>query len=149
MLSPVIPPRPVYRWKTFWFGILILAFIGWAWIDSMKHYSGILYAVPPQNIFVARQHAGSVVLGWDTSEQFGVHEFQSAREPSSPYEHTPWFPKAAAVEKHGANTTASIAHWYLLLNSLLLWAVFLAWRRQRLKRLATSTAEPPARSSSI
>ncbi|MEK7954388.1 hypothetical protein [Luteolibacter soli] len=30
-----MPPRPVYHWKSFWIGSLMVAFLAWAWRDSM------------------------------------------------------------------------------------------------------------------
>ena len=30
-------PRPFYRWKSFWFGLLVLVFLGWVWADSQRH----------------------------------------------------------------------------------------------------------------
>jgi hypothetical protein len=28
-------PRPIYRWTSFWLGVLILLLLGWAWARSM------------------------------------------------------------------------------------------------------------------
>ena len=33
-------PRPLYRWKSFWFGVLFFAFLGWASWDSKQFVSG-------------------------------------------------------------------------------------------------------------
>ncbi|MCW1922623.1 hypothetical protein OKA05_08660 [Luteolibacter arcticus] len=30
-------PRPCYRWKTFWLGLFVASFLGWAWWDSNSH----------------------------------------------------------------------------------------------------------------
>jgi len=30
-----MPSRRLLRWKSFWFGILLMVFLGWAWRDSM------------------------------------------------------------------------------------------------------------------
>ena len=30
-------PRPLYRWKSFWFGVLIIVFLVWGWIRSSTH----------------------------------------------------------------------------------------------------------------
>jgi hypothetical protein len=38
--------RPVIRWKSFWFGILVLGFLGWAWWDSTRIET--LLTVPPR-----------------------------------------------------------------------------------------------------
>ena len=31
-----IPPRPIYRWKSFWLGILVLTFLCWTWSNSFQ-----------------------------------------------------------------------------------------------------------------
>lgn len=37
----VIPTRPIYHWKSFWLGLLVLSFIGWAWQDSTRSWTYI------------------------------------------------------------------------------------------------------------
>jgi hypothetical protein len=32
-------PRPIYHWKSFWLGLLVLSFIGWAWLDSKQSWT--------------------------------------------------------------------------------------------------------------
>ena len=27
-------PRPIYRWKTFWIGLIYVSLVGWAWWDN-------------------------------------------------------------------------------------------------------------------
>jgi len=34
-------PRPLHRWKSFWLGLLVLIFLGWAWLRSMSYHEGI------------------------------------------------------------------------------------------------------------
>ena len=34
-------PRPFYRWKSFWLGLFVLVFFGWAWWDSYRIDSAI------------------------------------------------------------------------------------------------------------
>ena len=31
--------RPLYRWKSFWFGVLVIAFLGWASWHSTSHHA--------------------------------------------------------------------------------------------------------------
>ena len=31
--------RPLYRWKTFWLGLLVLIFLGWAWHASKDRFT--------------------------------------------------------------------------------------------------------------
>jgi hypothetical protein len=30
-------PRPLHKWKSFWLGILVLGFLGWAWMRGRDH----------------------------------------------------------------------------------------------------------------
>ena len=34
-------PRPFYRWKSFWLGLFVLVFLGWAWSDSFRNESAV------------------------------------------------------------------------------------------------------------
>ena len=36
--------RPVYRWKSFWLGVLVMAFLGWAWWRSYDCQSWACFA---------------------------------------------------------------------------------------------------------
>src|SRR6218665_3773821 len=33
--------RPIYRWKSFWLGMVVLCFLGWAWARSMKRMDAV------------------------------------------------------------------------------------------------------------
>jgi hypothetical protein len=35
-------PRPFYRWKSFWLGLFVLVFLGWAWWDSYRNEALLL-----------------------------------------------------------------------------------------------------------
>jgi hypothetical protein len=39
-----MPPRPLYRWKSFWLGVFVLGFLAWAWLDSKQASSELTYA---------------------------------------------------------------------------------------------------------
>lgn len=31
--------RPLYRWKSFWLGLFVLVFVGWAYVDSFRFHA--------------------------------------------------------------------------------------------------------------
>jgi hypothetical protein len=37
-------PRPPYRWKSFWLGLFVLAFMSWAWWDGLRNDTRITFA---------------------------------------------------------------------------------------------------------
>jgi hypothetical protein len=43
ILFPSMPQRPIHRWKTLWLGILVIAFLAWAWRDSTQAEREISY----------------------------------------------------------------------------------------------------------
>ena len=49
-------PRRIIRWKSFWFGVLVVGFLGWAWLDSTRCETSVRYG---QKSF---SHAGSGIF---------------------------------------------------------------------------------------
>ena len=39
-------PRPFYRWKSFWLGLCVLVFLGWAWERSEYNPRGATWYPP-------------------------------------------------------------------------------------------------------
>ncbi|MEK7951589.1 hypothetical protein [Luteolibacter soli] len=140
-------PRPLHRWKSFWFGILTLAFLSWAWIDSTFHFT-LLQAVISRTAIQSGQQAGRISLGWTFDFPVSAFDFSWQRTATPPHEQSPWPPQVATYEHHGSGGAATIAHWYLLLNFSILWAVFLAWRRQ-LHRMRQEPLEPTATDTTL
>lgn len=128
-------PRPFHRWKSLWFGVLVLAFLGWAWIRSMGHRDEISWAFPPARVAGALQSNGRVML-LRFSEVPGVplgirHETAVIQRGAD------WFPPARVANEFGGRVTRiEIPHWLLILLFLIPWTAFLLWRGRRLKRLA-------------
>ena len=125
--------RPVYRWKTFWLGILILTYLGWAWHDSTDARTTAILTAP---------HRWLAVNQLDGQAGF----FHGSRLPSST---PPWNiefdrdPDSSTidyiyvVDAIPANTRGIIiAHWLLILVFLALWTALLALRWIRLNRLS-------------
>jgi hypothetical protein len=128
-------PRPFYRWKSFWLGVFVLAFLAWAWVRSMSYVEGILWMTGKHSIS-GGQAFGSVSLNWDGAPPpasrpmwIWVHEAAPAGEP--------WLNKAVNAETYPRQLQLTAAHWFLILLFLLPWTAFLLWRIRRMKHLAT------------
>jgi len=68
----LLSPRPFYRWKSFWLGLLILCFLGWAWADSFWRPFQVTRFQPPDyyqafhldgHIFLRRGDSGPRAAG--------------------------------------------------------------------------------------
>lgn len=54
-------PRPIYRWKSFWLGVCVLGFLGWAWERSNRLEESLSVAWPFK---VDRANAALLSQGW-------------------------------------------------------------------------------------
>jgi hypothetical protein len=127
-------PRPLHRWKSFWLGLLVLIFLGWAWVRSMHQTDDISYKPSSSSIsWGATIQRGTVFLAWvdDTSVPDGLNV-----SSFSGWKTNIWFKKAIVLQ--GARTdgwqSISIAYWFLILLFLVPWAGFLFWRIRRMRR---------------
>ena len=119
-------PRPLYKWKSFWLGILVLVFSGWGWNRSNHHLDqfGFRAANSAWNVS-SRESTVSLSMmhpeGWGTSSK----------------DRRPWWPiEFVVIEGRGFTLRiCHLAHWFLMLLFLLPWSVFLAWRWRRLRSL--------------
>jgi hypothetical protein len=127
-----MPPRPIRRWKSFWFGIVVLAFLGWGWMRSLHHIDGVLWMTKHFEI-TAGQGPGGLFLNGD-GHPFPLSLCQWIHEPAAPGE--PWFPTAVNGETYSAMIQLTVSHWFLILLFLIPWTAFLLWRVRRMKRLA-------------
>jgi hypothetical protein len=131
-------PRPIYRWKSFWIGILVLGFIGWAWVRSMtwdENISGRSFGW----VWEVFQDPGQFWMGCcaDPFLLRTVGFYSLERDP----EMRTWFQPAY----HRATSPYSsqfyyfgFAHWYLILLFLIPWSgwLFFHWKREQ-KKLTT------------
>ena len=132
-------PRPIYRWRSFWLGILVLGFLGWAWIGSMTIPRGYYWYTGRGNFFVVGQSEGSFLFrkGENVGRATGIGAWHDPHAtPSS------WFPPAVVWKKdHEGSGT-----WLLSLSCLAVillfsvpWSAFLVARFQK-QRLLTEMA---------
>ena len=67
---------PVYRWKSFWLGLGVVAFLGWAWVQSMTWIDGVGWQrLDMSDLSKSRgisvwQGEGRLGLSWDSYDPF-------------------------------------------------------------------------------
>jgi hypothetical protein len=138
-------PRPLHRWKSFWLGVFVVVFLGWAWVRSMKYNDGILYgSILGAEFLYLGQSRGDVGFAYGV----GIGASPELYVVCIPNEMTlggdvfkRWFP--TAINWDGWKDwrwSISIAHWFLILLFLISWTTWLVWRSRRMKRLAPGSA---------
>lgn len=131
-------PRPIYRWKSFWLGVLVLCFLGWAWADSMEKDSGVGFVVAGCPMGPASREA-TVALSWvDQIVSFGSHwrVVDHYRLPTTTPSAFP--PPSYTIIDSGAPSLihrVRIPYWLVMIVCLSAWGVFMAWRWRRVSRL--------------
>jgi len=130
-------PRPLIKWKSFWLGILVLGFFGWAWVWSMEE--NLTLTPWDQSRLALSTGNGQLdvfVMVPDTLlDSAGVLKWRT------PLEAKHWFPKpieSRTVDRIGEGT--SVAHWFLILLFLVPWSACLAWRVRKQRRLTQADA---------
>lgn len=135
-----MPPRPLYRWKSFWLGVIVLLFLGWSWRDSRDFGSQAGYGSLTRHLsFSSRASTVSILLRRDGLYQgLSIHRF-----PLRNLRPIPWFQSLGSyTERQPRNdyTAWYFPHWFLILLFLISWSAFLVWRWRRMKRgITTST----------
>ena len=130
-----MPARSLYRWKSFWLGALVIAFLAWGWVRSMGHVDGVTWM--RKGIMVTAGHAyGQVDFSWDPSRApSSLEMFQAFHEPiTEPGD--PWFKNAVNWEYYEPQIfQVQVAYWLIILVFLLLWSawLFLHGKRERRK----------------
>jgi hypothetical protein len=149
-------PPPIYRWKSFYLGILVLVFLSLAWARSIYAGEKVLVNCPPLGhfVFIGQSAGGAGVVCLDRG--FGSPDlvcnypiagtetdlFSLWRNPhSSPSFEIP-FP--AGWESAANGWSVFVSHWLLILGFLNLWIAFLFWRSRRMGRLAIQNPWDPS-----
>ena len=138
-------PRRLIRWKSFWLGILVLGFLGWAWAFSMGRSSGVSFMQGKRETSL-HQVDGAVGIssglyfgkdfkaewdGWHAGDVLS----ETPRLPSPVWRHTELLGSYSAVRYLAA-------HWFFIVLFLVPWSAFLAWRYRRQRKLATNASAP-------
>jgi hypothetical protein len=135
-----MPPRPLYRWKSFWLGVFVVVFLGWAWVRSMKHSDSLRYGSSLGAQWLVLAHDGAVLeIGYGgslgaTPEFYIWHSSNDLPSWGDVFQR--WFPTAIdGYAQEDGRWSVSFAHWFLILLFLLPWTTWLVWRSRRMKRL--------------
>jgi hypothetical protein len=138
--------RPLYRWKSVWLGVLVLAFIGWAWVRSMSHLDMLIWNSPSRTqMLELRLNAGEVRAQGTASVQAGIpsgflrSSFRYKKELHG------WFPRAVTSMPYnlGEGWSISVAYWVIALVFLFAWSGFLAWHGWRMRRRVMKAGQIP------
>jgi hypothetical protein len=140
-------PRPLHKWKSFWFGILVLGFLGSVWVKARAgNWSGWISS--PALSCGAAQHQGEFGVfvnirpptGWEVGSEDGPRQSEAA-----------WFSAPGDVEwsgkegfegnlYHSPHLYLCVAYWFLILLFLVPWVGFLAWRVRRQRKQTGTNA---------
>jgi len=135
-------PRPLYRWKAFWLGILVLAFLGWSWLRSIEYKDWFNVRTPTISGGIGHANArlgvycnngGSEDTGWRSAPSTATAPFPSPIDAEA-YISRPGYA--------GAHARLLLAHWFLILLFLIPWTAFLIWRTRQMKHLGHSRNGP-------
>jgi hypothetical protein len=133
--------RPLYRWKSFWLGIFIVGFLGWAWVQSVGHDEGVRILGPDTD-------RASV---WVSGGVFGITQWEG--EMDYPSIETSWYSEEfarddmterrrwALLSKDAESSSfwwIAFPMWLPVVGFMALWAAWLAWHGRRKKKLAES-----------
>ncbi|MCW1926626.1 hypothetical protein OKA05_29000 [Luteolibacter arcticus] len=114
--------HPLHRWPSFWLGLFVASFLAWAWWDSHRYFSRI--------VWIGKGFAwnGAGKVGWSQVVQpvGGTFDIATDRVPLSGFWLEGVFTKF---------TTTALPHGIILISFLALWSAFLAWRWQRMQRI--------------
>jgi hypothetical protein len=132
-----MPPRPLHRWKSFWLGVFVVVFLGWAWARSMGIIDGIRWESASAGTLLQADHCdGQILFSYVPSYPVKRSIFELSSQTFSVSGH--WFPWAVNVMNSIPGMhILGIAHWFLILLFLLPWTTWLVWRSRRMKRLAS------------
>jgi len=135
-------PRRLIRWKSFWLGILVLGFLGWAWVRSVNVVDRFSWIEP----FVGIGGELSQAEGWigfAAGENLGPS--REYTYSSSEFLHEEWPVRTfRLLVDEDEVLYAGISHWFLILLFLVPWSAFLAWRWRRQRILTRTHDAAPA-----
>ena len=121
--------RPIYRWKSFWLGLCVLVFLGWAWAHSFRHFSGGGCRVPGNRSMLLMQSGGTLWM-----------EVRRASPGITPYLWQYWsWPSPVrrsfvAPAMRRREDEVGFAHRVVMLVFLVPWIGFLGWRVRRQRK---------------
>lgn len=126
-------PRPPYKWKSFWFGLLVLAFMGLACWDSQRWMRAVLFVSGKEGVTLVRD-AGHTYAEWGRVPSHFPQGWEFFLRPAS-NEEVDWR-QAAAIARQSGRRLIRVADAAIFFPFLFAWLAWLLWRWRRQKRLA-------------
>ena len=139
-------PRPLYKWKSFWLGILVLGFLGWAWLANVRTEYNVGYreylGTGGLSGWVAGSCLGSVYVSSYSSPPRGFSSrapasgFHWLHEALDPDEPTIYFARSPFGNVHERNYREwTVAWWMVVLGYTSVWSawLFFHWKRKQKK----------------
>jgi hypothetical protein len=129
-------PRPLIKWKSFWLGILVLVFLGLAWMQSMNRMDSLSFGLGVDRWEVVCTMGKVSAVRWpQLVAGRGVHSVSYLSEQGGGFNRE--FPPAfeSVVFDESLNVRAWMSSiWCLILLFLVPWFGFLFWRVRKQKK---------------
>lgn len=124
-------PRPLLCWKSTWFGLLFVGFLGWAWFVSLDSLSGVASPTSSGWLFFG-QFEGQICLASDVD----ISPYGARKSVAFIYEYGTgggsygsWWDK---ITPYGL----VVPHWLLAAAFVMPWLSWLALRERRFEKLS-------------
>jgi hypothetical protein len=129
--------RPLWRWKSFWLGVLVLVFLASSWAVSMAGYTAVHWCAVDWWVTGA-SGGGGVGLrynGYSGGNSGGLVVEKWAVVSGNR------FPQAIMVSwpRDEGDFYVGVAYWFLIAVFLLVWGGFLYWRWRRMRMKALTS----------
>ena len=129
-------PRPLIRWKSFWLGILVLVFLGWAWVASLSRGSEVRFYSGGEYVTL-RTIDGRALFAWDL-DHVGENGFKTAH--FGVVTNRIQLPPPVSLRERRGGWALAVAYWFLILLFLVPWVSFLVWRVRRQRKQTETNA---------
>jgi hypothetical protein len=121
----MVTRRPIYRWKSFWFGWLVLVFLAWAWERSARQWDDLSFGIGGTGAGVFFQnYRGVAVVGFSGKGWL----LPGVRQASTPIEDKVRFNLTVGGALKDGLLAFRCAHWILILLFFFAWLGWLGWR---------------------
>ncbi len=125
LLANAMHPRPLYRWKSFWFGVLFFAFLGWASWHSTRYI-----AEAGRDTYLLSRMDGHTAIIWNS---YWLRPYVSV----DPIDENSDMPSLEAMVSQCESLNwkvVAIPDYAVAAPLALLWLGWLAWRWRKQKR---------------
>jgi hypothetical protein len=126
-------PHPIYRWKSFWSGILVAGLLTGAWIVSYMTPTVAAWFPVGRVGIVAYNTRGSLGVSRLDAMPRGIRPGFDVWNEVLPFCPERWSTPALRWERNVHGMGVSGAHWFLLLLFLITWSPLLVRRYLRQK----------------